>query len=148
MNTYADMARTILSRREHANSPRPTEIDRIKAKFVEFVLKRNHQDLINLLLEWHNLYENTSGTIAALYELLKQDNTNITVTLNSSQKLNDVITFKDVFGLTIRFISYSESPHTFHWDILKEGKIIRSTHTGTNREDLTELVADYLETKG
>lgn len=144
--TYEELANAILKKRKkNTDKHNRVQPEQIKADFIAFALRLYFKNIIDLIIEANSLIVDPTDHEFILEELFKLEDMSIKTLQNSANKTDRIITFKEIFGLTIQFVSTEGSPNFFHCNISGGGKIIISTTTDLDRITLATYVADYLE---
>ncbi len=146
IRSYRQMALEILkNRKKQAVRHHKDEVENIKAGFIRFALKGYFKNIIDLIIESHDLIVDPTDQEFILEELLKLEDVTIKKVLNVVKKWDTVITFKNVFGLTIQFVSNSGSNKIFYCNVSKDAKLLKHTATDIDSVTLATFVADYLQ---
>jgi hypothetical protein len=145
-STFRDRAQKILRKKSfHKKRMDRSRIKQIRVNFVEYVQNGHFKNVLDLIIEYHNLLLDSNDTSFVIEELLKQDGVSIFTSLNQKDKEIKYIQFEKVFGLTIQFVQYPNLEKHYFCHILRNGSSIKNDATDINRDFLDNLVADYLE---
>jgi len=142
MSTYRDNAKKIVRNRHPQKTANPKPAD-IKTSFIQYVAKGNFKNIIDLIIEWHDLQIDDSDPLFVLEEILRLEDVIITDKTNQSITDAPTIIFKNIFGMEIVFTDSSNNGN-FHCTIFQFRKKVISVSTDPARESLELLVADYL----
>ncbi len=171
--SYREAANKILSKRKQLKPQRKPDnskdtVKEIRSNFVNFLATGVPINLINLIIEWHELNideldpEHVATEVMAVHdgiEFFRKDIGNGKIPLEQQEEIDTgsgemvvyyeawAVKYENIFGMDLYFIPYKEMDKGFVCTVVDNKSVNRvaTTVQDVKRKVLEERVADYLE---